>query len=87
VEAKFHMYCFVCADDLMKPYSFVRVVKRWCGMHIDPILRCFDNLEGLNNGGLPSRRGSRVHELDIGLRPSTAVTSQDLSGAWVTMHG
>jgi hypothetical protein len=56
-------------------------------MHIDPILRCFDNLEGLNNGGLPSRRGSRVHELDIGLRPSTAVTSQDLSGAWVTMHG
>jgi hypothetical protein len=50
-EAKFHMYCFYfCADDLMKLLSFVRVVIMWCSVCTDPILRCFDNREGLNCG-------------------------------------
>jgi hypothetical protein len=26
----------------------IRVVRRVCGTCTDPILRCFDNLEGLN---------------------------------------
>jgi hypothetical protein len=53
----------------------------------DPGNRCFNNLEGLNNGHLPSRRGPRVHELANGLRLDTVVSSQDLSGAWVTVRG
>jgi hypothetical protein len=32
----------------MKPHSFIQVVKMWCDMHTDPILRCFDNPEGLS---------------------------------------
>jgi hypothetical protein len=32
----------------MKPHSSVQVVKKWCGVCTDPVLRCFDNLEGLN---------------------------------------
>jgi hypothetical protein len=34
----------------------------------DNICRCFDNLEGLNNGHLPSGRGSQVREMANGLR-------------------
>jgi hypothetical protein len=45
-----------CADGLMKPQGSVRVVRRWCDVRTDPIHGCFDNLEGLNNGHLPSRR-------------------------------
>jgi hypothetical protein len=52
VEAKFHMYCFVCADDLMKHHGPVRVVRMWHGMNVDPVLRCLDDPEGLNNGDL-----------------------------------
>jgi hypothetical protein len=36
------------ADDLIKPHGFVWVVRMWCGMHTDPVLRCFNNLEGLS---------------------------------------
>jgi hypothetical protein len=36
----------------MKPHSFVRVVRIWCGELTDPVLRCFVNLEGLNCGDL-----------------------------------
>jgi hypothetical protein len=36
----------------MKPHGAIRVVKNWCGMSVDPILRCFDNPEGLNYGDL-----------------------------------
>jgi hypothetical protein len=32
----------------MKPHSSVWVVRKWCGVRIDLVLRCFDNLEGLN---------------------------------------
>jgi hypothetical protein len=46
-----------CADDLLKPHRFIRVVRRWCGLHVDPICGCFGDLEGLNNGYLPSGHG------------------------------
>jgi hypothetical protein len=36
----------------MKPRGYVRVVKMWCRIRTDSILRCFDNLEGLNCGNL-----------------------------------
>jgi hypothetical protein len=49
VEAKFHIYYIVCVDGLIKPHSFVRVVRRWCGVHTNPVRGCFDNPEGLNN--------------------------------------
>jgi hypothetical protein len=39
-----------CTDDLMKPHGSIWVVRMWCGICTDPILRCFDNLEGLNYG-------------------------------------
>jgi hypothetical protein len=44
------MYYYVFADDLMKLYSSIRVVRMWCGIHTDPVLRCFDNLERMNYG-------------------------------------
>jgi hypothetical protein len=50
----------------------------WCGMRTDPVLRCFDNPDGLNCGDLLV---SVVPELANGLRLGTAVSSQDLSGA------
>jgi hypothetical protein len=36
----------------MKPLNSIRVVKMWCGVRTDPVLRFFDNLEGLNYGDL-----------------------------------
>jgi hypothetical protein len=36
------------ADDLMKPHSFVRVVRMWWDMRTDPVLKCFDNSEALS---------------------------------------
>jgi hypothetical protein len=56
-------------------------------MHTNPIRRCFKNREGLSNGDLPSWCYSEVHELANGLRHGIVVPSQDLSGAWVTVHG
>jgi hypothetical protein len=32
----------------MKPNGSVRIVKMWCRICTDPILRCFMNLEGVN---------------------------------------
>jgi hypothetical protein len=32
----------------MKPLSSVQVVRMWCDICTDPVLGCFDNLEGLN---------------------------------------
>jgi hypothetical protein len=40
------------ADDLMKPHSSIWVVRMGCGIRIDPVLRCFDNPEGLSYGNL-----------------------------------
>jgi hypothetical protein len=64
----------------MKPHSSIQVVRRCCGVRIDPVHGCFDNPDGLNNGHLSSQRGPRVHELAISLRLGTAVPSQDLCG-------
>jgi hypothetical protein len=46
------MYYFVCTDDLMKLHCPVRVVRMLHDMHTDPILRCLDDPEGLNNSEL-----------------------------------
>jgi hypothetical protein len=32
----------------MKPHNSIQVVRMWCTIHTDPVLRCFDNPEGLN---------------------------------------
>jgi hypothetical protein len=64
----------------MKAHSSVWVFRRWCGLCTDPVHGSFDNLEGLNNGHLPSRRDPQVHELANGLRLDTIVPSQNLSG-------
>jgi hypothetical protein len=71
----------------MKPQGSVWVVRRWCDLCADPVHGCFDNPEGLNNGYLSSGRGPQVCKLANILRLGTAVPSQDLSGAWVTVHG
>jgi hypothetical protein len=39
-------------DDLMKSHGSIRVFRMWCGIHTDPVLRCFVNLEGLSYGEL-----------------------------------
>jgi hypothetical protein len=44
-------------------------------MHTDPLLRCFDNPEGLNYGYLLSWHGSRVRELANSVRLGTTVLS------------
>jgi hypothetical protein len=32
----------------MKSHGSVRVVRIWCRIHTDPIVRCFVNMEGLS---------------------------------------
>jgi hypothetical protein len=48
----------------MKPHGFVWVVRIWCNMRRDPILRCFDNPEGLSYvdllGGVAPELSSRL---------------------------
>jgi hypothetical protein len=36
----------------MKPHSFVQVVRMWCDIRTDPVLRCFYNPKGLRCGDL-----------------------------------
>jgi hypothetical protein len=36
----------------MKSHSSIQVVRMWCGIHTDPVLRCFINSEGLSYGDL-----------------------------------
>jgi hypothetical protein len=36
----------------MKSHDSIWVVRRWCRIHTDPVLRCFANLEGLSCGDL-----------------------------------
>jgi hypothetical protein len=71
----------------MKLRCSIWIIRKWCNMRVDPILRCLDNPEGLYNGYLPSWCGPRVRELANGLRLCTVVLSQDLSGAWATIRG
>jgi hypothetical protein len=40
----------------MKSHGSIWVVRKWHDMHADPILMCLDDLKGLNNEHLPSRR-------------------------------
>jgi hypothetical protein len=71
----------------MKSGSSIKVVRKWCSMHANPILRCLDDPEGLNNGYLPRWRSPQVCELANNLILDTIVLSQVLSGAWVTIWG
>jgi hypothetical protein len=32
----------------MKLHNSIWVVRMWCDIHTDPVLRCFDNPEGLS---------------------------------------
>jgi hypothetical protein len=32
----------------MKPHDSIWVVRMWCGMCTEPVLWCFNNLEGLS---------------------------------------
>jgi hypothetical protein len=36
----------------MRPHGSVQVIRMWCRIHTDPVLKCFDNSEGLNYGNL-----------------------------------
>jgi hypothetical protein len=68
-----NLECYI--DGLMKPHGSVRAVRRWCSVCVDPVHGCFDNLEGLNNGYLPSGHSPRVCELANGLRLGTTISS------------
>jgi hypothetical protein len=37
---------------LNEAHSSIRVVRKCCGVRTNPVLRCFDNPEGLNYGDL-----------------------------------
>jgi hypothetical protein len=65
----------------MKPHGPVRVARKWHGLCANPVLKCLNGPKGLNNGYLPSGHDPQVHKLANSLRLSTAVPSQDLSGA------
>jgi hypothetical protein len=36
----------------MKPHGSIRVVRMWCGIRTIPVIRCFNNPEGLSYGDL-----------------------------------
>jgi hypothetical protein len=62
----------------MKPHGSIEVVRKWCSKRTDPVLRCFDNPDGLNCGDLLV---GIVPELANSLRLGTMAPSKDLSGA------
>jgi hypothetical protein len=58
-----------------------------CGaVSTDPILRCFINPEGLNCKNFLEGIILKLGELANSLRLNMEVSSQDLSGAWVTIR-
>jgi hypothetical protein len=59
----------------------------WCGIHTDLVLKCFINLKGLNCEEMLEGVVPELSELANGLRLSTEVPSQDLSGVWITFRG
>jgi hypothetical protein len=71
----------------MKPHGSIRVVRLGCSECTNPVVRCFINREGLNYGDLLVGVVHEFVELANGLRLSTEVPSQDLSGVWVTVQG
>jgi hypothetical protein len=36
----------------MKPHDSIQIVRMWCGIRTTPVLRRFDDLEGLSCGDL-----------------------------------
>jgi hypothetical protein len=75
------------ADNLMKLHGSIRVVRLGCDKRTNPILRCFVNSKGLNYRDRLEGMVLMFIELANGLRLSTKVSSQDLCGAWVPIHG
>jgi hypothetical protein len=68
----------------MVPSAFSEL---WCGIHNDPVLRCFVNPEGLNYEDLLEGVVPELGELANSLRLSTEGPSQDLCAVWVTIQG
>jgi hypothetical protein len=60
------------------------LLEWWCGIHTDPVLRCFVNPEGLNYEDLLEGVVRELDELANDLRLSTKVLSQDLNEVWIT---
>jgi hypothetical protein len=73
------LYSFF-TDNIKKPMVPSELSELWCGIHTDPILRCSVSLEGLNWEDLLEGVAPELGELANGLRVSTKVPSQDLSG-------
>jgi hypothetical protein len=40
------------ADNLIKAHGSIQVVKMWCGIRTDPVLKCFNKPEELSYGDL-----------------------------------
>jgi hypothetical protein len=40
------------ADNLIKAHGSIKVVKMWCGIRTDPVLKCFNKPEELSYGDL-----------------------------------
>jgi hypothetical protein len=74
-------------NNLMKPHGSVRVVRLGCGKCTNSVIRCFISSEGLNCRDMLEGMVHKFVELANGLRLSTDVPSQDLSGAWGTIQG
>jgi hypothetical protein len=82
--AKLYGYCLLCGTTAS--IISVWVVRLWCGICTDPVLRCVNNPEGLNCRDQLEDVIPELGELANGLRLNTEVPSQDLSGAWVTIR-
>jgi hypothetical protein len=58
----------------------------WCGIHTNPILRCFDNSKALNYEDLLEGMVPKLGELANGVRLSIEVLRQDQSEVWITVR-
>jgi hypothetical protein len=56
----------------VKPHGSVRVVRMWCRICIDPVLRCFDDSEGLNYENLLVSVVPECHSFMTGFEPRGA---------------
>jgi hypothetical protein len=54
----------------MKSHSSIQVVRMWCRIHTDPLLRCFNNSDGMNCGSLLVGIAPQLFELANSLRLS-----------------
>jgi hypothetical protein len=71
----------------MKTHNSIWVVRLGCNKRTNPILRCFVNSKRLNYEDLLVGMVHEFVDLANGLRLSTEVPSQDLSGVWITVRG